>query len=74
MARGQCALLLLVVLNCAWSQPAAAQTLIADVPAGAAPVALAVNPATNKIFAVNQLSNNMTVLVLTCISDGYYVM
>ena len=62
MARGRCALLLLLGLNCALSQSAVAQTLIADVPAGTSPVALAVNPATNKIFAVNQLSNNMTVL------------
>jgi YVTN family beta-propeller protein len=41
---------------------AGAQSLIATVPAGTNPVALAVNPATNKIFAVNQGSNNVTVI------------
>jgi YVTN family beta-propeller protein len=60
MPRGRCALLLLVVLNCGLSQPAAAQTLLANIPAGTWPVAVAVNPTTERIFVVNQGSNNVT--------------
>jgi len=41
---------------------AGAQTPIATVQAGTTPVALAINPATNKIFAVNRDSNNVTVI------------
>jgi YVTN family beta-propeller protein len=44
------------------SMPIAAQTLVTTVTAGAYPVAIAVNPATNKIYVVNQNSNNMTVI------------
>jgi YVTN family beta-propeller protein len=50
---------------CSFLLPAlrvAAQTVIATVPVGSAPVALAINTATNKIFAVNQNSNNLTVI------------
>ncbi len=42
--------------------PAAAQTLITTVIAGTYPVAIAVNPTTNKIYVVNQNSNNLTVI------------
>ena len=62
MPRDRYALLLLLGLNCALSQPAVAQTLLADVAAGTAPVALALNSTTNKVFVVNQGSNNLTVL------------
>ena len=44
------------------SLPAMAQTLITTVTAGSYPIALAVNPATNKIYVVNQQSNNVTVI------------
>jgi YVTN family beta-propeller protein len=44
------------------SFPAGAQTLIASIPVGSTPVALAINSTTNKIFAVNQNSNNITVI------------
>lgn len=39
-----------------------AQTLITNVPVGSYPVAVAVNPLTNKIYVVNQSSNNVTVI------------
>ena len=42
--------------------PAAAQTLITTVPVGSNPVAVAVNSATNKIFAVNKKSNTLSVI------------
>ena len=41
---------------------ARAQTLLATVPTGSTPVAVAVNAITNRIFAVNQGSNNVTVI------------
>lgn len=44
------------------SLPAAAQTLVTSVTVGAYPVAIAVNPATNKIYVLNQNSNNLTVI------------
>jgi YVTN family beta-propeller protein len=44
------------------SLSAVAQTLITTVAAGAYPEAVAVNFATNKIYVVNQNSNNMTVI------------
>ena len=44
------------------SLPAAAQTLITTVTVGTYPVALAANPTTNKIYVVNQNSNNLTVI------------
>ncbi len=63
MPKLRCAPLLPIALNLAlMAQPAAAQTLLATVPVGATPVALAINPATNKIFAVNQGSNSVTVI------------
>jgi len=46
----------------ATSLPAAAQTLITTVTVGAYPVAIAVNPTTNKIYVVNQNSNDLTVI------------
>ena len=59
----RCALLMLFALSLGLLSPqAGAQTLIVTVPAGTTPVALALNPATNKIFAVNQGSNNVTVI------------
>ena len=42
--------------------PAIAQTLITTVTAGSYPVAIAINPASNKIYVVNQSSNNVTVI------------
>jgi YVTN family beta-propeller protein len=44
------------------SQCAVAQTVIATVPTGSTPVALAVNSTTNKIYAVNRNSNNVTAI------------
>ncbi len=44
------------------SFPAVAQTLITTVTAGSDPVAIALNPTTNKIYVVNQGSNNVTVI------------
>jgi len=44
------------------SLPTAAQTLVTTVTAGAYPVAIAVNPTTNKIYVVNQNSNSITVI------------
>src|SRR5271157_1521313 len=63
MPRVRCVLLLLLAFPFLLLPPlAGAQTLIATVPAGTTPVALAINPATNKIFAVNRDSNNVTVI------------
>ena len=42
--------------------PANAQTLLGSVIAGRYPVAVAINPQTNKIYVVNQNSNNLTVI------------
>ncbi len=44
------------------SLPTAAQTLVTTVTVGAYPVAIALNPSTNKIYVVNQNSNNLTVI------------
>jgi len=43
-------------------QCAVAQTVIATVETGSIPVALAINSTTNKIYVVNQNSNNVTVI------------
>lgn len=40
----------------------AGQTLVATVPTGSNPVAVAVNPFTNRIYVANQNSNNITVI------------
>ena len=63
MQAGRCVLLSLLAFSL-WllSLQAGAQTLIATVQVGTTPVALAINPATNKIFAVNRDSNNVTVI------------
>ncbi|MGA8878386.1 MAG: YncE family protein [Candidatus Korobacteraceae bacterium] len=53
------AITILIVLA---SLPAIAQTLITTVTAGSYPVAITFNPATNKIYVVNQNSNNVTVI------------
>lgn len=50
---------ILVVLA---SLPATAQTLITTVTVGSDPVAIAFNPATNRIYVVNQQSNNVTAI------------
>ena len=52
----------LVVLALAASFPAASQTLVNTLTVGANPVAVAVNPATNKIYVANQNSNNVTII------------
>jgi len=44
------------------ARPGLAQTLITNVPVGSYPVAVAVNTQTNKIYVVNQSSNNVTVI------------
>jgi YVTN family beta-propeller protein len=54
-----------LLLACSFLLPAlqvAAQTVIATIPVGSAPVALAINTVTNQIFAVNQNSNNLTII------------
>ena len=51
-----------IVLAFAVSLPAAAQTLVNTLLVGADPVALAVNPATNKIYVANQNSNSVTII------------
>ena len=42
--------------------PATAQTLLATLPTGSHPVALATNPANRKLYVANQFSNNVTVI------------
>ena len=42
--------------------PATAQTLLATLPTGSHPVALATNPANRKLYVANQYSNNVTVI------------
>ncbi len=41
---------------------ACAQVSLATIPAGNLPIAVAVNPVTNKIYVANQNSNNVTVI------------
>jgi len=53
------AVTMLVVLM---SLPAVTQTLITTITAGSYPVAIAINPVTNKIYVANQNSNNVTVI------------
>lgn len=57
---------LILVLACA----ASAQVSLATVPAGNTPIAVAVNPATNKIYVANQNSNNVTVIDGTTYRTG----
>jgi len=46
-----------------WNGPSLwAQTVTTTVAAGAGPVAVAVNPVTNKIYVANQNSDNVTVI------------
>ncbi len=52
----------IIVVMLAASLSANAQTLVATVTVGDYPVAIAVNPSTNKIYVVNQNGNNMTVI------------
>jgi YVTN family beta-propeller protein len=42
--------------------PASAQTVTATVPTGSGPDPVVVNPVTNKIYVLNQVSNNVTVI------------
>ena len=42
--------------------PAQGQTVIASVPVGEQPLAVALNPVTNKIYVGNSVSNNVTVI------------
>ncbi len=51
-----------VLVLLATSLPTAAQILVTTVTVGAYPVAIAANPTTNKIYVVNQNSNNLTVI------------
>ena len=51
-----------VAMIAAPSSLATAQTLLTNVPVGAYPIAVAVNSRTNKIYVVNQNSNNLTVI------------
>src|SRR5713226_2011332 len=57
-APGLCAALLLL----SWPMRGYSQTAVATIPAGANPLAAAVNPVTNKIYVANQGSNNVTVI------------
>lgn len=42
--------------------PASAQSVTATIPAGDSPRGIAVNPATNKVYVVNELSNDVTII------------
>src|SRR5216684_2441503 len=42
--------------------PAQGQTVIASVPVGEQPLAVALHPVTNKVYVVNVASNNVTVI------------
>src|SRR3954471_19670343 len=42
--------------------PARAQAVLATIPAGTEPRAVAVNPVTNRIYVVNEFSNDVTVI------------
>ena len=57
---------LTIAVNSLWlalaAVPAHGQAVIATVPAGMAPTAVAVNPVTNKIYVANGSSNNVTVI------------
>src|SRR5713101_1730527 len=53
-----CAALLLL----GWPMRGYSQTAVATIPAGANPLAAAVNPVTNKIYVANKNSNNVTVI------------
>ncbi len=63
MPSGRGALRVLVALAVLWvAPPVRAQTVVATVAVGTNPVAVAANLTTNKIFVVNQASNNLTVI------------
>ena len=49
-------------LTLQYPQPAQAETFLPAVPAGTVPVAVAVNPVTNKIYVANSGSDNVTVI------------
>ena len=57
-APGLCAALLLL----SWPMRGYSQTAVTTIGAGTAPVAVAVNPVTNKIYVANQGSNTVTVI------------
>src|SRR5215831_9297812 len=54
--------LLPTVLACGLSIRGEAQTLVANIPVGAYPTAVAVNPTAGKIYVANRDSNNVTVI------------
>lgn len=58
----QAVLFVLAFVFAVASLSAAAQTLVSTVATGSVPVAVDVNPATNKIYVANQNSNNVTVI------------
>ena len=63
MRADRCLVLLLLVCRLLWApESGSAQTLIATVPTGFSPVAVAINSATNKMFVANQDSNSVTVI------------
>lgn len=63
MPSGRVTVLLLLGLGPLWTaSPTDAQSVIATVTVGTNPAAVAANLTTNKIFAVNQGSNNLTVI------------
>lgn len=59
-----CLLSILVVFGCVLSTPgtAAGQVFLTSLPVGSYPVAVAVNPQTNKIYVVDKSSNNVTAI------------
>lgn len=54
--------ILAIASTLAGSPVARAQVVVATVPAGTSPFAVAVNPATNRIYVANINSNNVTVI------------
>ena len=51
-----------MVVALGWPMRGFSQAVVATVPVGTGPVALAVNSATNQIYVLNQTSNNVTVI------------
>ncbi len=61
-ARAIAPLFCVVAALCTFAIPSCAQTLVTTVQTGQSPIALAVNPNTNKIYVANQSSSSVTVI------------
>src|SRR5271170_8228471 len=51
-----------VLISAASSIPALAQTVTATINVGSYPIPLALNPSTNQVYVVNEMSGNVTVI------------